>query len=261
VRRADPKSEEPLGLWSGAVETDRPWLRCEEIELSSRGDRVRARLVRPAEAPQPLPGVLLAHGLGGAADDATTEAIAAPWAERGAAVCAIDLPLHGARADAKLRGWLEPRSEAPADGLRQTLAVEFTRQAVCDLGRALDALQERSDVDAERVAFAGFSLGARIGAAFCAHDPRPRAAALALAGAGGEPADLDPARYVARIAPRPLLLVNAERDARVTRESAETLLAAAGEPRQQLWFDCAHAELPGAALKEIWGFLAQSLES
>ena len=260
MRQAQPVDVEPLGLWTGRVDPVRDGLRCEELEFSSRGDRVRARLMRPQQAAAPLPAVLLAHGLGGAADDATTESIAAPWAERGAAVCAVDLPLHGARADAKLRAWLESGSGS-GDPLHQMLVGEFARQALSDLGRALDALLSLDDVDDERVAFAGFSLGARLGAVFCATDPRPRAAALGLAGAGGEPTDLDPALFVGRIAPRPLLLVGAERDERVPRASAEALYAAAGEPREQLWFDCVHAELPGEALKAIWGFLARELQS
>lgn len=256
-----PDGREPLGLWVERADPPAPDLDCETLEFSSRGDRVRARLLRPAGAAGPLPAVLVSHGLAGAADDPHTEAASAGWARRGAAVLAVDLPLHGARADAKLRAWLSERPGDASDALREALAVEFARQAVMDLSRALDALLARGGVDGPRVAFAGFSLGARIGAAFCALDPRPRAAALALAGAGGVPTEIDPARFVARIAPRPLLFVNASADARVPRARAEALCAAAGEPRQQLWFDGAHDALPGEALKAMWTFLARSTES
>ena len=51
---------------------------------------------------------------------------------------------------------------------------------------------------------------------------------------------LEPARYVARIAPRPLLLVNAERDELVPRESAERLLEAARTPVRQVWIPHGH---------------------
>ena len=103
------------------------------------------------------------------------------------------------------------------------------------------------------------TLGTILGALFCASEPRVRAAALAVGGAGFGPAGLDPARHIARFAPRPLLFVNATRDDRIPRAHAEALHAAAAEPKQVLWFECGHADLPGRALKAMWGFLAPHL--
>jgi fermentation-respiration switch protein FrsA (DUF1100 family) len=60
---------------------------------------------------------------------------------------------------------------------------------------------------------------------------------------------------VGRIAPRPLLFVNATRDAIVPRAAAERLHAAAGEPREVRWFESGHVDLPGLALKAMWTFL------
>jgi predicted esterase len=130
---------------------------------------------------------------------------------------------------------------------------------VHDLRRCLDALARLEALDSGRVAFAGLSLGAIVGAAFCAADPRPRAAALALAGGGMGPPELDPVRCVGRIAPRPVLFVNATRDATIPREAAERLHAAAGEPSEVRWFESGHADLPGQAFKAIWGFLRPHL--
>jgi fermentation-respiration switch protein FrsA (DUF1100 family) len=109
------------------------------------------------------------------------------------------------------------------------------------------------------MAYAGFSLGSIVGATFCAVDPRPRAAALALGGAGVGPPESDPARTVADFAPRPLLVVGATRDATIPRSATEALFEAAGEPKQMLWFDGTHTELPGAALKAMWEFLREHL--
>jgi fermentation-respiration switch protein FrsA (DUF1100 family) len=64
---------------------------------------------------------------------------------------------------------------------------------------------------------------------------------------------------VGRFAPRPILFVNASRDERVPRAAAEALYAAAGEPKEMLWFDAAHDDLPGRALKAIWLFLQRQL--
>ena len=88
-----------------------------------------------------------------------------------------------------------------------------------------------------------------------------RAAALAIGGGGIGPEAADPARHIARFAPRPLLFVNATRDERIPRERAEALHAAAAEPKQVLWFECGHRDLPGRALKAMWQFLAPHLEA
>jgi hypothetical protein len=40
---------------------------------------------------------------------------------------------------------------------------------------------------------------------------------------------------------------------------AETLHAAAGEPKEVAWFEGGHSTLPGVALKKMWSFLARQL--
>jgi dienelactone hydrolase len=100
------------------------------------------------------------------------------------------------------------------------------QQAVIDLERALDALAETAWIDAERIAYVGFGLGGQVGSAFCALDPRPAAAALAPSVGAALAAGPDPARYLARIAPRPVLCFE---------------------------------QPPAAAAAAIWDFLAQSL--
>lgn len=252
---------EPAGLFMRRVPPPErhPELRAHRVEFSSRGDRVSGRLWLPRrDGEHPL--VLLQHGAGGSSESDYLTHTAGPWVEKGAAVASIDFPLHGARGDQKLSALLTASLLGDAGGGLRELAVELARQAVIDLERAVDVLTTVDGVDPERVAYAGFSLGAILGACFCALDPRPRAAALALGGAGLAPASIDPEGYVARFAPRPLLLVNAERDARIPREAAEALYRAARPPVEQLWFDAGHDALPGAALKAMWQFLAGHLE-
>jgi fermentation-respiration switch protein FrsA (DUF1100 family) len=110
------------------------------------------------------------------------------------------------------------------------------------------------------MAYAAFSLGAFVGAHFCPTDPRLRAAALALAGGGVGPPELDPAHSLRGYAGRPLLLVNATRDELIPRAAAEALHSAAPEPKEIAWFESGHGDLPGRALKAIWSFLARELE-
>jgi cephalosporin-C deacetylase-like acetyl esterase len=195
---------EPLGLWvrESARVAEHPALRTRELEFSSRGDRVSGRVILPAEGGGPLPAVLLQGDASAAHELAGSPAVA--WAELGAAVATVDLPLHGARADQKLLSMLpEPGDAAPA--WRRALGREFARQAVIDLERTLDALCALEWIDPERIVYVGFGLGGRLGAAFCALDARIRAAALEVSAGGPELPGADPAAWVGRIPPRPLL--------------------------------------------------------
>lgn len=230
--------------------------RCLRFEYTSRGDRVNGRLLLPRAAGERRPLALVGHGAGGAHDAPYMDAVAGPWVRAGAAVASIDFPLHGERRSAKLS---ERLLAGLASGRADALALEFAAQAVLDLRRALDALAGHPEVDARRSVYAGFSLGTILGALFCAAEPRVRAAALAVGGAGFGPSEIDPAHHIARFAPRPVLFVNATRDDRIPRAHAEALHAAAAEPKQVLWFECGHADLPGRALKAMWGFLEPHL--
>jgi dienelactone hydrolase len=255
---------EPIAFWTtdAPAPDHAPSLRARRFEYSSRGDRVPGLLLLPAEGDGPFPLVLLQHGAGGSKHAPYLDAARLPWVQRGVAVASIDFPLHGERASAKLSEQLlgvTAASVRSAHADTMTLWSEFSRQAVADLGRALDALGAVPEVDAERIAYAGFSLGAILGALYCPTDARLRAAALALGGAGIGPPDFDPAARIGDFAPRPLLFVNATRDERIPRAAAEALHAAARDPKEIAWFECGHSDLPGAGLKTMWSFLAKHL--
>ena len=255
--------DEPLGLEQNeAFPPDGgPDLGCVGFEFTSRGDRVPGSLWLPATGEPPFPVVLLQHGANGSREAPYMAAAAVPWVRAGAAVASIDFPLHGRRGSAKLR---EPMLAGLGIAGQATLANreivrEFVRQSVVDLQRTVDALGHFPELDAQRLAFAGFSLGAIVGATFCAVDPRPRGAALALAGGGFGGPDVDPAVRIGNISPRPLLFVNMSEDRVVPPEAAKTLIAAAGKPKSSHWFDGDHLDLPGAALKLMWQFLREQL--
>ncbi|MBI4409860.1 MAG: prolyl oligopeptidase family serine peptidase [Gemmatimonadetes bacterium] len=131
-----------------------------------------------------------------------------------------------------------------------------------------DYLATRPEVDANRIALVGASFGGFFAPVAAAADPRFGNVALIYTGAGlhllveqNLKADvppaarqlgaelavlpiqrLEPARYVGRIAPRPLLLVNGLFDDRITRESAEALLDAARPPKEIVWLPTGHLE-------------------
>ena len=226
---------EPLGLWRhrAGPPPQVPGLRAERIEFSSRGDRATGRLWLPRRGTGELPVALVQHRAGESATSPEIEATAIQLAERGAAVVAIDFPLHGGRGDAKLGQRLARALSGEREAAPDSLVEEFAKQAVVDLERALDACASLPELDMDRVAYVGFGLGARLGAVFCSLDARVRAAVLAFPGAGQAADGLDALGYVARISPRPLLLVHAGQSDAAAARAARALFDAAGEPKQE----------------------------
>jgi dienelactone hydrolase len=82
-----------------------------------------------------------------------------------------------------------------------------------DVGRSLDYLEERADVDASRIAFQGLSLGANFGPVVTAVNPRFRAVVLVAGGLATAPLPPEIDRF--HFAPRvhaPVLLINGRHD-------------------------------------------------
>lgn len=163
----------------------------ERIELISRGDIVNGILARggPGRGPAGRAGssllsplLVVAHDAGASSSSPELRPIAS-WAAAGIALVAIDLPLHGQRASAKLSERLitsiarEDRGET-LDPNSAVLVEEFRRQATIDLIRTVDALLRLGDFDPKRVGFLGLGLGARLGSALLAWDDRLCAAVL-----------------------------------------------------------------------------------
>ena len=241
---------EPLALFTAPATRPEafPNARLQRLEFSCRGDRVPCTLLTSAatcEGNDRRPLVLI--------QPETRDRTAAPapertrdWVDAGCTVASIDLPLQGARRSAKLSVLLTASMQAAARGEKlpqpaESLWREFTRQAVLELRRTLDVLVELPYVDAARIGFAGFGIGGSIGAILCALDSRPCAAVLAATGGGFAPPEIDPARYIGAVAPRPLLLVNDPvasphaTGTAVSRAAAELFHDAANEPKRIEW--------------------------
>jgi dienelactone hydrolase len=122
-------------------------------------ERVPLLLVRPAKPAGRLPAVIALHGTGG--NKGQLRGLLVEFAKRGLIGVAIDARYHGDRAGgargaqayvaAITRAWKTPAG--------QPHEHPFFYDTCWDLWRTLDYLQTRGDIDGDRLAMIGFSMG------------------------------------------------------------------------------------------------------
>jgi fermentation-respiration switch protein FrsA (DUF1100 family) len=211
-------------------------------------------LLRLPTAGEPVPAALLLHGYASRKED-MAESVGEALLPLGIASLSIDLPLHGDRADP-----LELRSvRNPFD------LADRWRIAIGEARLALRFLGARKEIDRDRLAVIGYSLGSYLSLAVVERDRAPRAVVLA---AGGDLPDFplaqliravaDPMRGVRALAGRPLLMVHGRRDRTILPVQAERLYAAAAEPKEIQWWEAGHY-LPDAAVRKAAEWLARTL--
>lgn len=134
-----------------------------------------------------------------------------------------------------------------------------------DLGRSIDYLETRSDIDAKRLAFYGFSVGAFWGPIFTQVDPRFKASVLL--GGGLDPEiplpEVDAVHYLPRNHV-PTLLVAGRDDYIVPVETHQKplmrLLGTVAEDKRHVILDCGHAPSPFSdVVKEVVPWLDRYL--
>ncbi len=106
-------------------------------------------------------------------------------------------------------------------GASEPLALTTERSK--DVGRALDYLQSRPDIDHDRLAYLGVSMGAAGGAIFATEAQDRLRTAIFLDGGyflDGAPAGGDPADFIPRMK-KPVLMVNGRYDATFSYEDAQ----------------------------------------
>ena len=247
---------------------------------SSTGSVVRAMVRVPRGAAAPYPAVVLVDGMEIGRRVAALKGLDA--IARYAVIVSPDYPIQVDR--------------RPLEGIGLLSAGPRLRSAAFDLvaqiGLQVDYLLSRGDVASTRIFLVGSSFGAPAVVIAGGVDPRP-AAVIALYGGGdvgglashvlrlgGREAlppwqaavvgwglalllmPLEPTRYVARIAPRPVLMVNGTEDSLIPRANVDALFGAAREPKEILWMRSEHvrpdeAELIGAVSKWLAAWLAR----
>ncbi len=219
----------------------------ETFHLLSDGLKLRAELYRPEGKAEKLPGLVVCHGIPGAPPDPR---------DRGYPALAEQLCNVGF-----LTLLLNFRGAGQSEGNFDILG--WTR----DLGVALDCLCARKDLDRKRLSALGFSGGAAVAICVAAQDKRITslvscASPARFRGISGDkgmadllahswkvgiirdkdfPASFEewshgfdvvsPADCVAKISPRPMLILHGENDAVVPVGQARELYRLAGEPK------------------------------
>lgn len=213
--------------------------------------RVTGLLSVPNENKGPLPVIILLHGLG---DRKTVDYVEAGYQyfqQSGYAVLRIDIDNHGDRKQYDYDFDL-------TDGYRYWTRGIIT-QTVFDLRRSIDFLEAREEIDSEKIGFFGISLGGIIGTIFSGVDERVKVPVIALAGGNlslmfgldaftEETKDffsiIDPINFVQQIAPRPLLMINAENDEVIDPLTSKLLFRKAKQPKEIIWYPSKHRDLP-----------------
>ncbi len=133
-----------------------------------------------------------------------------------------------------------------------------------DLGRSLDYLETRSDIDRTKLAYYGLSAGAVLGPVLTAVDSRFRAAVLEGGGLMLEapPAETDPINFASR-ARMPVLMLNGRFDFTMPVATNQLplfrLLGAPEKDKRHVLFDAGHAVPRAPKIKEILDWLDRYL--
>lgn len=213
--------------------------------------KVTGLLSLPKKSSTPLPVVILMHGLG---DNKNVDYVSYGndlLLKNGYAVFRIDFSHHGERKNDVY--------DFSLTGKYKHWSRDIISQTVFDLRRAVDFIETRKELDAQRIGYYGISLGGITGTIFCGIDNRIKVPIVALAGgqlnllyekqaltneAKNFVSIIEPLNFVKQIAPRPFLMLNAKNDEIVPPLMSTLLFNAAEEPKEIIWYDAKHRNAP-----------------
>ena len=238
------------------------------------GERVTAYLFLPRQGAPPYQAVVFFPGSGAEQTPSSEDLVAVrairPLLRSGRAVLypvykgTYERHPDGPTTRTKVHLSFGTRVETAGPSARRDVVV----MAVHDLRRSVDYLETREDIQADRVAFCGNSLGARMAPLFLAIEDRFRAALLLSGGFMLDPdsalaPQVDEVNYAPRVTV-PVLMVNGRYDFTFPLDRSQIpLFQALGTPesdKKHVLFDRGHrASLSNAEIREIVDWLDRYL--
>jgi hypothetical protein len=243
----------PLHAVVESTETTNLWVRTVvAFDAAYGGERVRAHLFTPRNVRPPYQTVILfpaadAFLLPSSGDMALTWVSLVVGSGR-----ALLSPVYKGTYERRLTGTLG------AQAMRD-VRIAWSR----DLGRAIDYLETRPDIDRARLAYWGISAGADAGVALCAFEPRLRTTVLLGTGVWGDDAaggrNYD---YAPRLR-MPVLMLNGRYDFTTPVETAQRplfdLLGTPAADKRHVVFDTGHVLPLGDVAREMLPWLDRYL--
>jgi YD repeat-containing protein len=218
-----------------------------------RGLMVPAYLEIPENQATPVRLILLLHGWSGSKerwwDDGgyisggnLRKALLAD----GCGVMALDAQAHGDRIAENDYALVNSHLQDGRPTHQNYFTLEqIVTQTVLDHRRALDYLETRSDIDANRIGVLGYSMGGLETFVLTAVEPRVKVAvACAVPSLADRPTAIAPKDYAQGIASRPFLMLMGRSDSMCHELHARQLLALIPSPRKNLIFYEAAHKLP-----------------
>ena len=226
-----------------------------ELRADELGEAAVPAILLLPDAPRPVSAALLLHGYT-SRKETMSDGIGRALLAVGVASLALDLPMHGER----------PGAGGGRSGFQPLELMRNWKLALAECGIGLRYLAARPEIDRDRLAIVGYSLGSFLGVTVAARDRAVRAVVLAAGGdlptempfAGMIRAVIDPVAAVRALDGTPLLMMHGKRDRTVTPGQARRLFDAAREPKEIRWWDSGH-HLPAAAIAEGAAWLADQL--
>jgi len=241
-----------------ATDDSSPYWRREKITFDAAygGERVIAILFLPRNASPPFQTVVYYPG---------TAAFLTRGSSNSIDGGAVDFIMRSGRALMYpiYKGSYERRSGAVRPESANAWRGVFISSSM-DLGRSLDYLETRADIDRTRLAYYGLSFGGILGPLLTAVDGRFRAAVLEGGGLSLEtlPAETDPFDFAPR-AREPVLMLNGRFDFTMPLTMSQLplfrLLGAPENDKRHVLFDTGHAVPRTPKIKEILDWLDRYL--
>jgi dienelactone hydrolase len=157
------------------------------------------------------------------------------------------------------------RGEGPVARYLEDMNVypEFVVQCAKDLGRTIDFLETRTDIQANKLAYLGFSLGGMMGPLLLAVEPRVKVSVLYAGGINyrSVPPQVDGVNFAPRVK-APTLMINGRWDFTFTEPSQRQLFRLLGTPaehKRHVLYDRGHAVGGDEPHQEILAWLDRYL--